>query len=208
MMTREKGAQQQHQEQQHQPTKRILVLHGSRQTGDLLLGRMDKLRKRLEKLNYELVAPSAVFAHPENPELRHWWNHVEGTNTYDGLIEQTLPQLQQLWKTTSNCVGLLGFSQGARLAHLLTLLHDRQPSLYLPGLQFTIMVANYDAPLPDGLDAVCSGLSSMSQPQSPKIQIPSLHVWGMSDALISPAQSKAVLAYYESAVPHIHESGQ
>ena len=49
-------------------TRKVLVLHGSRQTGQLLLGRMDKLRKKLETcLGIQLVAPDATWSHKLYP---------------------------------------------------------------------------------------------------------------------------------------------
>jgi len=181
---------------------RILVLHGNRQTGQLLLGRMDKLRKKLvgrgmsSTPSMALVAIDAPFPHPEDAAMRTWW-HRSG-NTYDGLKESTA-LVQRTWNNNSSVpsVGLLGFSQGARLAHLLALQHDQDPS-FLPGLQFTIQVAGYDAPLPDNFAGPgCNG----------RIRIPSLHVWGEMDRLITPQQSEAVTAFYENPVTHVHDSG-
>ena len=191
---------------------RILVLHGNRQTGQLLLGRMDKLRKKLvgggmSTPSIALVAIDAPFPHPEDAAMRTWW-HRSG-NTYDGLEESTA-LVQRTWNNNnyynsststeeerSPFVGLLGFSQGARLAHLLALQHDLDPS-FLPGLQFTIQVAGYDAPLPDNF--ACSSCNG-------RIRIPSLLVWGEMDRLITPQQSEAVTAFYENPVTHVHDSG-
>jgi hypothetical protein len=64
--------------------KRILVLHGNRQSGPLLLGRLGKLQKKVQKeFKFEFVAPDAPFPHPEDKNLRTWWNRVD--NTYEGL---------------------------------------------------------------------------------------------------------------------------
>lgn len=196
------------QQQPHQANKRsIIVLHGSRQTGDLLLGRMDKLRKRLAKAGYVLVAPTAPFGRPENDDLRDWW--IRHDNDYQGFLQQSLPLLQQTWQEAEfTPIGFLGFSQGARLAHLLTVLHERQPARYFSGLQLTIMVAGYVAPSPDGMDEHCpppppAGVS----PSTPKLRTRSLHVWGTADQLITAAQSQALAALYASAATEIHDGG-
>ena len=184
------------------PRRVVFVLHGSRQTGDLLLGRMDKLRKRLEKqLHVQLVAPTASFPHPQDAEMRHWWNWERGTDAYHGFADVTVPQLQQLWKDTPTAVGFLGFSQGARLAHLLNLLHERHPEQYFTGLRFVMMVAGYDAPLPEG--RIMKQLSS----SHPFLVTRSLHVWGEADALITPSQSQANAAMYQNPVLYVHEGG-
>ena len=201
---------------------KVLLLHGSRQTGDLLLGRMDKLRKRLEKQNLEIVAPTGSFVHPEDPNLRQWWNRTGGT--YEGLLEETLPELAKLWDEVgreadqrNSCpfVGILGFSQGARLAHLCCLAHTAQPKDVFAGLKFVIMVAGYEAPLPTGFEElhVQPGPHDAEHSVASKrtydgfVQIPSLHVYGMADNLIAPDSSRAVLAYYNNPQIHEHERG-
>lgn len=181
-------------QQQNQPTndnnkKKILLLHGSRQTGQLLLGRMQKLRKKLEKqLNVEIVPIDAPFAHPDSPELKTWWQGREG-NELIGL-DVSLQRIQSVWNNQpSNFVGLLGFSQGARLVHLLTTLDC------LPHLQFCVLVAGYDAPLPEHISI------------RNNINIASLHVWGTSDALITSAQSRDLLKFYLHPQHYVHEGG-
>jgi predicted esterase len=172
----------------------FLVLHGNRQTGQLLLGRLDKLRRRLLKeFQLDCVAPDAPLLHPEDANLRTWWNREE--NDYQGLQEslETLKRSEQL--KDRQVVGILGFSQGARLAHLIALLHTRDRQTWFPTLKFVIIAAGYDAPMPDGFP---------SNPAS-KILLDSLHVWGLADPLISPDQSQAVTTFYESPETHVHE---
>lgn len=219
------------------PSK-LLLLHGSRQTGQLLLGRMNKLRKRLSKnFDLEVVAPDAKFPHPDDPNLRQWWSR-EG-NAYVGL-EETIQQLLELWdaqvkeearspdqmEQNDGFVGILGFSQGARLAHLMALCHHRQPDKFFKGLKFVIMVAGYDASLPEGFnEAIChvpllslkrQGATSEShlpipprEEPSEKITVASLHVWGETDKVISPDQSRAVTDWYDKSCTqtHVHEGG-
>ena len=186
---------------------KVLLLHGSRQTGDLLLGRMDKLRKRLEKQNLEIVAPTAAFPHPEDPNLCQWWNR-SGDN-YQGLLEQTFPDLLKIWDemkdTKSPFVGILGFSQGARLSHLCCLAHSAQPSEIFPGLQFVLMAAGYEAPLPTGFRETY--LKGQEETLEGFVKTPSLHVYGSSDKLIVPQQSRGLLPYYSNPQTHEHEGG-
>jgi predicted esterase len=173
---------------------KILLLHGNLQTGDLLLGRMDKLRKRLLKEDIQLVAPSALLPHPDNPELRTWWNRHG--NTYNGL-DMNFQMIQELWNDTEDngkFVGIMGFSQGARLTHLIAVAHQRQPDVYFSGLQFVIMVAGYDSPLPDGfidIIAVPPPFAQVNIEQEQLIKTRSLHIWGVADKLVTPEESKA-----------------
>eukprot|EP00980_Cylindrotheca_fusiformis_P016996 scaffold5168_cov73-Cylindrotheca_fusiformis.AAC.3 len=101
--------------------KRVLLLHGNRQTGQLLLGRLERMQKRLSKEcnddvdGMDLVVPDAPFPHPEDDKLRTWWHRVD--NAYEGL-EESLEILKGLQNDHDDVVGIMGFSQGARLAHL------------------------------------------------------------------------------------------
>jgi len=217
---------------------RILVLHGNRQTGQLLLGRLAKLRKQLlQVLGVELVALDAPFAAGNDNSdtgnmMRTWWHRHE--NTYEGL-QESMNLVEQTWNNNNNnnCnksssdstipfVGLLGFSQGARLVHLLAVQHQEHcAGDFLPGLQFVMLVAGYDAPSPpldthqhpdaavtsaSAADAADSNTTSAASVSS-LITIPSLHVWGEADRLVWPAQSQAVTQHYQNPDTHVHESG-
>ena len=198
-------------ESAHEPAKTLILLHGSRQTGDLLLGRLQKLQKRLWRdANVELIAPTASFPCEEDPNLRQWWRWTgPGSNHYEGFADETVPQLQKLWKSLPAPIGFIGFSQGGRLAHLAAVLHQRKPSQYFPGLQCLIFVSGYDAPLPDGLEDWCPASQSSSSTLPTLISTPSLHVWGLEDGLITPQQSLALQKQYapDSTQTFIHDGG-
>lgn len=173
--------------------KKILILHGSRQTGQLLLGRMDKLRKKLQRMDVQLVAPDAPFSHPQDGNLRQWWakrteNHCEG-------LEESINMLKALWNSDSSFEGILGFSQGARMAHLVATTAEHDANAF-EGLKYVIMVAGYDVPLPNEWDSLDN-----------ELRVPSLHVWGKADRIITPDQSKAVMKHYRNPQHHIHEGG-
>jgi ribosome-binding ATPase len=183
--------------------KRLLLLHGHRQTGQLLIGRMERFRKKLAKeYEIELVAIDAPF---DGESLKTWW--TRDGNDYQGL-DTTLDLVKSTWDSDGSFVGLMGFSQGARLTHLLATLHHGRKSAaggqhqepFLPGLKFVIMVSGYDAPLPDSLREKLSPGYSL-------IAIPSLHVWGTTDKLVFPEQSQAVVAAYRNPEIHVHDGG-
>ncbi|KAL3932863.1 MAG: hypothetical protein SGBAC_010649 [Bacillariaceae sp.] len=171
--------------------KQVLVLHGNRQTGQLFLGRLERIRKRISKeFDLELVAPDAPFPHPEDSNLRTWWNRVD--NEYQGL-DQSLKILEGLEQ--SNVVGIFGFSQGARFAHLVAMLHSDNPQKWFPKLAFCILVAGYDAPTPDGLPLT----------ETNQIKLPSFHVWGRGDKLVTPDQSETLSEHYLEPQTMIHD---
>ena len=180
--------------------KKILLLHGSRQTGELLLGRLDRFRRRLlAELDLEFVAPDAPFEvsccdsqrSEDGDSLQlTWWELHE--NTYRGL-EVTLDRLKSHTWNDDELVGIMGFSQGARLLHLILLLRQNQATTtLLPSLKFAILVSGYDAPLPENL--------SIDDPG--KISLPSLHIFGQNDSLILPEQSKALMEKY--SLPQVY----
>lgn len=172
--------------------KRILVLHGNRQTGQLLLGRLDRVRKRASKeFALDFVAPDAPCPHPDDDNLRSWWNRVD--NTYEGL-DSSLNVLKEL-QHQDEIVGIMGFSQGARLAHLVSMLHMKEPDAWFPNLAFVVLVAGYDAPLPD----------NFSLNNNQEIRLPSLHVWGRGDKLVTPDQSQALSEQYFQPTFLIHD---
>lgn len=152
-----------------------------------MLGRVDKLRKRLAKEGFELVAPDAPFPHPEDETMRQWW----GRNVYEG-IEESIDLLKSIWNS-GNFVGMIGFSQGARFVELLLRL-DRS-SFDFGGLCFGIMVAGYDAPFPNNLGA------------KDLVTIPTLHVIGQADKLVPPQSSRAAAQHFLDPQFLEHEGG-
>jgi predicted esterase len=151
---------------------------------------MDKLRKKLETLGIQLVAPDATFPHQDDKELRQWWASRNGDHC-EGL-DESLQMLKELWQS-ERFEGILGFSQGARVAHLLAVLANQENAF--PGLQYIILVSGYDAPLP------------LSWTIESPLDLPSLHVWGRTDKLITPQQSQTVMKHYRNAQYHEHHGG-
>jgi len=175
-------------------TKKILLLHGNRQTGQVLLGRLDRFRRKLlEELEIEFKAPDAPFEVPGDGEAVQftWWELHE--NTYSGL-EEALKLFDSPTWNDDDIIGIMGFSQGARLLHLLLLMRNSPTSTLLPGLKFAILASGYDAPLPDNL---CISATE-------RIELPSLHIFGENDTLILPEQSKALMEKYWNPIEHSH----
>ena len=152
-----------------------------------------------------------------------WW-HYDVSNRdsveyrCDGLVE-SFEKVANEWDSSSEKYryeGIIGFSQGARLVHYISLLHQLSNGIIFPGLKYAIMTAGYDDPLPvNDLVQVASTLDptndvkthSILSSNEIHIDLPSLHIYGMSDRLIEPIRSKNVMQFYNAPKEHFHDGG-
>lgn len=203
--------------------KKILILHGNRQTGELLLGRLERLKKATSReLGWQIVAVDAPHFHLSDDDdlkdndasdhdckwQRTWW-HRKG-NDYTGL-EESIDLLVDLWDQ-GDFVGILGFSQGSRLAHIISILNTISNGSMFNGLEFVVHSSGYgDCPLPDNLAVYFTDRwhvkASKSDLENLTIPIPSLHVMGEQDQLICSKSSLTLMEYYQNPVSHIHPGG-
>ena len=202
---------------------KLLVLHGNRQTGELLLGRLKKLERKLlsskngsgssndDDIHIEMIAPDAPFQFVSDREVsdddhlfKTWWNRSD--NDYVGL-EDSLTKVHQLVQNeerdkNSIVEGILGFSQGARFAHFLAVLHSHNPTIYFPNLRYIIFVSGYDTepPYPINFPLKHEDILGLK-----KINVPSLHVIGLKDQLVLPHESRALMSHYENPILYEHQ---
>ena len=197
---------------------------------------MDKLKKTLlRECQLEIVAPDAPHLFSSDDELdcddmngndassssqwqRTWW-HRRG-NTYTGL-EKSLSLLEQIWNDhDGDFVGIMGFSQGSRLAHIIAILHTITNGRAFPGLKSIIHFSGYgDVPMADNFYTLLQEKWSAHIPQytlmkmsddtsyqfeDAQIDRPSLHVMGETDKLIPLQSSEALLTWYEHPSIHVH----
>jgi predicted esterase len=159
---------------------KLVALHGMSMNGDVMRSRLATVQQASPAL--EIVVPDgphvcpdetverlyAVWKEPrlEPPYLR-WFDASDDGRVYHGW-EATRDMLQTV--LGAGPVGLIGFSQGAILATALAALAARGE---MPPIQFAILIAGR----PPRADVF--------QPYLDRpIAIPSLHVWGESDALV------------------------
>ncbi|KAL7551877.1 hypothetical protein ACHAWF_015112, partial [Thalassiosira exigua] len=216
-----------------QPMKKILLLHGNRQSGDILLGRMDRLKKSLSRdLELDVIAPGAPHPFSDDDDVddednssatdkwkRTWW-HRDG-NTYSGL-EESVRTLDKLWNDEGHeFVAIAGFSQGSRLAHIIAILHTITKGHAFRGLKFVMHFSGYgDRPRPDNFHSLLhsewrSSISSSILEKvndssndynfdDVRVDQPSIHVMGQSDQLIPIQSSEALLRWYVEPVVYVH----
>ena len=203
--------------------KKILVLHGNRQTGALLLGRIEKLKKATAReLGWEMIAPDAPHLYSTDDDdlrdndindedakwQRAWW-HRKG-NMYAGL-ETSISMLLDIW-SKGDFVGILGFSQGSRLAHIIAIMNNVTNGAVFAGLEFVVHASGYgDVHLPENLSTHLADICGNEVPQTNleiiRIIIPSLHIMGDQDKLIPLKSSLALMETYQDPVRHTHPGG-
>lgn len=202
---------------------KVLLLHGNRQTGEVLLGRIDKLKKALSKVGLEIIAPDAphLFADGDNnldddcndgtiaddtSWQRTWWHRKD--NVYQGL-EESITRLNQLWNK-EDFVGIIAFSQGSRLAHIISVLHTITNGLAFPGLSWVMHFSGYgDVPMPENLISILKDHWGDNLPQKIDVEnvtvdIPSFHCMGENDKLIPLQSSEALSIYYIEPTIYVH----
>ena len=176
---------------------------------------------------YKNVNIEEVDEDAERIELT-WWRYdinkeISSQSEYrcNGLVE-SIVKVANEWSSELESQnyyyeGIIGFSQGARLTHYLSLLHQLSDGTLFPGLKFVIMAAGYDDPIP--IDDLINAISVISPAQVSRvascfesnnevsIRIPSLHIYGTTDRLISPTRSKKLKQSYNSVKEHVHNGG-
>ncbi|XP_052865086.1 esterase AGAP003155 [Anopheles cruzii] len=167
---------------------KVLALHGYRQNGDSFRSKLGSFRKQVNKY-VELVFLSAPhIAAPledggeQDPVQRSWWFNKDdrtfkGTNQGGPAygFDESLKLVEKTWEA-EGCHGLLGFSQGACFAGLLCDLSARGMTTVKP--QFAILSSGFRS----------GSLVHLNYYEN-KIQLPSLHIFGDTDEIITKDMS-------------------
>lgn len=209
--------------------RKILMLHGHSQNGDIFSKRVGALRKAMGK-DIEMVfidapiilQPIDLDGDPSNVSLnsfgaseanaassdpaltpRAWWKANPERTTAHGL-EESLMVLRDVL-TRDRFDGVFGFSQGAAMAALLAALLEK-PHAYEPFL------IGGEAPHPRFQFCVAVSGFKVSDPISDKIfggsyETPTLHVIGKTDVIVVEERSKALLSVSANARVEVHEGG-
>ncbi len=188
---------------------KILVLHSFRQSGKRLSAKTGRLQQELRALA-DLVFIDAPHAYRPTgrtaaqfaedfgdapPPLEHqrcWWISNEDHSEYHGW-EESLAYLEDVFRRLGPFDGVLGFSQGAALTGLLAALQPRGPI----SMQFVICA---------------SGFLSRARPhrallQPGSIELPSLHIFGETDALVDNARTLALAGCFVAPAVASHPRG-
>jgi len=171
---------------------RVLCLHGRHQTAVIFQDRLARLRRSDIRLDLVFVDGPAEVVTDAGDVLRGWT--PEGSEDDWCLGEDVL---QRAWAELGPFDGVLGFSEGARAAHVFCRLHASQttePPVF--GLRFAIFAGGLPAKAGAG-GAIC--------PQ--RLNIPSIHFASASDPVVSLATCTQLAEAFHGARLEMHEDG-
>jgi uncharacterized protein (DUF924 family) len=182
------------------PRLRILAIHGFRQNGAVFRKRTRKMRQALEDIadftfvtspmNYTprgetRAATLAAFGElPDYPMQQVWWLSSEDNREYEGF-DASVAFLESVWRTQGPFDGVVGFAQGGTLAAVLAAM---QPHPVL-SFRFAICVSSFPAR--------AEALARYMQPGS--ITLPTIHVLGLNDILVTPDRSLRLYEMWDQA---------
>lgn len=195
-----------------QARHRILVLHGYYDNAQNRQHQMRSLTRALKEIEFVFIDAPYPFvdygflnpADPPSNEQRYQWftykpNWPVTSYNYD-TIKESMAYVADYISREGPFDGLLGFSQGAIVCATMMLNVPQWPALPTC-VQYVILVG-----CPPINDQTVKPLFEAADKQS---LLPSLHVSGMSDTLITPEMSQIVFNYFDpsSAEFYLHKGG-
>uniref|UniRef100_A0A1B6FGM7 Serine hydrolase domain-containing protein n=1 Tax=Cuerna arida TaxID=1464854 RepID=A0A1B6FGM7_9HEMI len=192
----------------------ILCLHGYHQNKEIFKKKIGSFRKPLKKYaDFHFIdAPHLVDGSssqegsldsaylPKRPEDicadgRGWWFKQASDEKSDGF-QESLDFFVKTLEENGPFDGLMGFSQGAAfLALACILLKDKLSS---SSVKFVIFVAGFKSHIP---------FHTKFYDVQTKINIPSLHVIGDTDEIISSSRSRELLELFDNSKLVNHPGG-
>ncbi len=184
---------------------RILCLHGFRSSGRALQLQMRPLTN---------ITPMADFTFinaPESPSGKSgWWRAIDDEPSADGTVPARVHY--EGWARSRDAVlafisehgpfdGILGFSQGAAFAGVLVGLRapDGRPTAERPlRIDFAMLVGGFPSRDPD--------LARLYERRD-AYALPSLHMIGLSDAIVPAETSRALATHFIDPVLVEHPGG-
>lgn len=184
--------------------KTVLCLHGYTQNGSLFARKASAIRKALAKVGYEsyfLSAPITIDPSDLNfpvedgaSNMLSWWPPNERDPNYYNL-DSAFDTIKEAVESHGPFVGILGFSQGAGLAAVVT---RQLPTLVPshPPLKFAVLYSGFKLK-PE----------KYAHFYTPKLATPTLHVMGTLDTIVSEERSMALYEACESPQILRHPGG-
>uniref|UniRef100_A0A8R1DL08 FSH1 domain-containing protein n=1 Tax=Caenorhabditis japonica TaxID=281687 RepID=A0A8R1DL08_CAEJA len=190
-----------------QPKLRILCLHGYRQYDQSFRQKTGSTRKLVKALaDFEFVNGVHSVAVDEHVETsRAWWfsnaevmsfSSREPTEVASGF-DESVTAVVKFIEENGPFDGLLGFSQGASMVHLL-IAKAQLGEIRLPGIRFAIFFSGFLS-----LSTKHDSLTSIQI-----TNFPSMHVFGDADEIVARAKSEQLADRFDVEPLRIsHEGG-
>ncbi|KAJ0407647.1 hypothetical protein P43SY_010188 [Pythium insidiosum] len=193
---------------------RVLCLHGYRQNGEKLRGRISAFRRTF-KSYVEFVCIDAPIEVPYEPTTERgeqsddgesqedvrqfsWWDyHIDeatGDHTYS-KVNESIAYLEKVYKEQGPFDGIFGFSQGGMMASLLFQLQQTKPNEVPFGFRFGIFVS------------ATTPRDSRYDFTQETLKFPSVHMMGTTDAVVPVERSRQLAERFENPIVFEHSGG-
>ncbi|CAI2350709.1 unnamed protein product [Caenorhabditis sp. 36 PRJEB53466] len=190
-----------------QPKLRILCLHGYRQCDQSFRQKTGSTRKLVKSLaDFEFVNGIHSVAVDEHAETsRAWWFSNEEAMSFSSRetsevavgFEESVAAVVKFIEENGPFDGLLGFSQGASMVHLL-IAKAQAGEINLPGIRFAVFFSGFLS-----LSSKHEHLTTLQIKD-----IPSLHVFGDADEIVARPKSEKLADRFDvPALRIVHEGG-
>ncbi|GMH88265.1 hypothetical protein TrST_g6922 [Triparma strigata] len=196
------------------PRIKILCLHGGCHNAPLFKKQLTPLITYLKKRTQsddvnERVPPYNESSRRLN-EQRMWFHEPSSEHTIDpdklAGVDASLLWLSQCWNSQLQSEpyhGILGFSQGASMGGMWGLIETEQ--YRCRGLRFFLGVNGY-VPCPPP-DKGFGGVRREDHHKEAVLDIPSLHIYGLNNDVVTPEESRAVAKRFVDPVVYTHDYG-
>lgn len=186
------------------PISRFLCLHGYGQNAKMFSSKTGAIRKALKGIEFVYAESPIHLDHQEDG--RTWWRRSNQAE-YEGLNE-SLEYLFELMDKRGPFEGILGFSQGATMATLLShLLLKPQDLIKITSTISTTPPPFSQAILFSGHDPTSPLVNSLINSWPEGMCCRSLHVIGEKDELIPPERSLMLSQCFREPQYYYHPGG-
>lgn len=202
----------------------MVFLHGYVQNSQIFQQRLKNMTK---KLNHKF--PKLKFLFPDAPfivekkqsnintkdnEVYRGWMTIDNpdgflslkTILYKGL-DESINELYSIGEKNPNIQCIFAFSQGSELLLFIILLSLYNDKLnfkqYFPNIKCLIFTAGFFSPLPEN-DQFKDVIDHITSNEHKQCDIPSLHVYGLSDEYIVAEKSREIIQYFTNSEIYEH----
>ena len=205
---------------------KILFLHGYMQSGHIFEMRMKtltkKLMKKYQKTSFNFLfpnAPNILQTQNVEGEIQRGWMETEKDKdkeyfemksaNYIGMTE-AIKNIFDIGKNNNDIDCILSFSQASCLLIFLIILSiykegEYNFKNYFPNVKCIIIASGFYKPFPKNNEFKDIFEKLENNDDQKKFEIPSLHIYGLSDEIINHERSKEVLKFFSNYEEYAHK---